>query len=173
MNAKTLPDGTPNVRYLSDALGARGVPGSVVLPITDPYVVHHGALGSAAWVHVAEGDRHRARGAVAELPGVEAVLDRAAAARVFELPEDRIGDLVVLGDAGTVLGKSAAEHDLGAVGTTLRSHGGLHEQEVPLVLCGPVSAELCHRRDLRNADLFEALLNGGAYPGERQARLER
>jgi phosphonoacetate hydrolase len=157
MNAKTRPDGSPDVRYLSDALAAAGVrEATVVLPITDPYVVHHGALGSLAYVHL-NGERVRARGAIAALDGVEAVLDREAAAQVFELPPDRIGDLVVLGDANTVLGKSAAEHDLAAVGDTLRSHGGLHERWVPLVVCDPIVVD---RRDLRNADLFDLLLNG-------------
>jgi phosphonoacetate hydrolase len=173
MNAKSLPDGAPNVRYLADALAAAGVPAHVVLPITDPYVAHHGALGSLAWVHVAEADRDRARGALAALPGVEGILDRAAACWLFELPEDRVGDLVVLADAGTVLGKSAAEHDLAAVGSTLRSHGGLHEQEVPIVFCQSVPAEVCARRGLRNSDLFEGLLNGAADPDPAGASAAR
>ena len=114
MRAKTRADGTPNVRFLDDALAAAGVRGAHTLcPITDPYVVHHAALGSLAWVHLDDLDElDRARGALAALPGVEAVLDRAAAAEAFELPADRIGDLVVLGDADTVLGKSRAAHDL-------------------------------------------------------------
>lgn len=159
MNAKTLPGGAPDVRYLADALAGAGVrDATVVLPITDPYVVHHGAFGSIAWVHVPAAQRDRARGAVAALAGVEAVLDRSAAARVFELPCDRIGDLVVCADAGTVLGKSEAEHDLSAVGTTLRSHGGLHEQAVPLVVCHRLRDGAAGRR-LRNADLHELLLS--------------
>ena len=174
MNAKTRPDGSPDVRYLSDALAAAGVAGAtVVLPITDPYVVHHGALGSLAYVHLAdpEADRARARGAIAALDGVEAVLDRDAAAQVFELPADRIGDLAVLGDASTVLGKSEVEHDLAAVGDTLRSHGGLHEQAVPLVVSEPVPGALADRCDLRNADLFDLLLNG--VPAARGADHDR
>jgi phosphonoacetate hydrolase len=161
MNAKTLADGRPNVRYLSDALAAAGIAGArVVLPITDPYVVHHGALGSLAHVHLGAADRDRARGALAALPGVEGVLDGAAAALAFELPEDRIGDLVVLAQADTVLGSSATQHELGAVGDTLRSHGGLHEQDVPIVVCAPLPEAVAQRRDLRNADLFDLLLNG-------------
>lgn len=160
MNAKTRPDGAPNVRYLSDAMDAAGVRGArVILPITDPYVVHHGAFGSLAWVHVELDDLDRARAAIAGLSGVEAILDRDAAARVFELPGDRIGDLVVCADAATVLGKSAAEHDLSAVGRTLRSHGGLHEQAVPLIVCQPLRDGAASRRDLRNADLHDLLLN--------------
>jgi phosphonoacetate hydrolase len=94
MNAKTLPDGSPNVRYLRDALAEAGIQSAhVLLPITDPYVVHHGALGSIAWVYLRPEDRARARAALAGLEGVEAVLDREAAVRAFELPPDRIGDL--------------------------------------------------------------------------------
>jgi phosphonoacetate hydrolase len=66
----------------------------------------------------------------------------------------------VLGDADTALGTSESRHDLSALGGPLRSHGGLHEQDVPLVLCQPVRPELAERRDLRNADLFDLLLNG-------------
>jgi phosphonoacetate hydrolase len=161
MQAKTLAGGEPNVRYLSDALESAGLVGArVVLPITDPYVVHHGALGSAAYIYVGDADRERARAALAELDGVEAVLDRSTAARTFELPTDRIGDFLVLADAATALGKSESEHDLSALGGTLRSHGGLHEQEIPLVVCERVRQELASRRDLRNADLFDLLLNG-------------
>jgi phosphonoacetate hydrolase len=160
MNPKVRPDGSPNVRYLSDALDRAGVNGArVLLPITDPYVVHHGALGSIAYVYAELAQRARARGVLAGLSGVEAVLDRRAAARLFELPDDRIGDLVVCADASTVLGKSRAEHDLAAIGTTLRSHGGLHKQDVPLVFFQEVDSSAVASRDLRNADLFDLLLN--------------
>ena len=95
MRAKTLPDGKPNVRYLDKALRAAGVTSAqTVLLITDPYVVHHAALGSLAWVYVDDPDEHdAARGALAALHGVEGVLDRDAAANSYELPADRIGDL--------------------------------------------------------------------------------
>ncbi len=64
MNDKTAADGSPDVRYLEDVLAAAGVAGSrVILPITDPYVVHHGALGSYATVYVgARGEGARGRG---------------------------------------------------------------------------------------------------------------
>jgi phosphonoacetate hydrolase len=161
MNPKTLPDGSPNVRYLRDALTEVGIETAhVLLPITDPYVVHHGSLGSIAWVYARTEDRARARAAIARLEGVEAVLDRETAVRMFDLPADRIGDLVVCADAATVLGKSEAEHDLAAVGTTLRSHGGLHERRVPLVISHPLRARVTGRSDVRNADLHDLLLNG-------------
>jgi phosphonoacetate hydrolase len=163
MNAKAGPDGRPNVRYLGDALVAAGIPQArVVLPITDPYVAHHGALGSCAFIHLEPEQSERARAALAALPGIEAVLDRAAAAIAFELPEDRIGDLLVCADADTALGKSEAQHDLAALGGPLRSHGGLHEQEVPLAICHRLPNNAVPARGLRNADLFSLLLDGGA-----------
>src|SRR6185369_4127108 len=102
-------DGSPDVRYLEDLLGAAGVPDfRVILPITDPYVVHHGALGSYATVYV--DDVAKARAALDGVAGIEAVLGRDEAAKRFSLPPDRIGDLVVLGDRSTVLGRSEAYH---------------------------------------------------------------
>lgn len=159
MNAKAHTDGSPEVRYLSDALAAAGCGGArVVLPITDPYIAHHGAFGSIAYVYVEPDVMTQARAALAALGGVEAVLDRHAAAIAFELPEDRIGDLVVCADAATALGKSAADHDLSALDAPLRSHGGLHEQEVPLVICHDLPEAAVPAHGLRNSDLFALLL---------------
>ena len=166
MNDKTKADGSPNVRYLDDILADGGVHGArVVLPITDPYVVHHGALGSFATVYLPPDELDRAAAALSRVDGVEGVLQRADAAARFRLPPDRIGDLVVLGDRHTVLGKSERQHDLSAVRTGLRSHGGLAEVAVPLVVCHPLSPD--HRRragsgTASNADIFDFVLNGVA-----------
>jgi phosphonoacetate hydrolase len=161
MRAKSAPDGSANVRFLDDALAAGGIrSGHTLCPITDPYVVHHAALGSLAWVHLDDLDElDRARGVIASLPGIEAVLDRCAAAEAFELPADRIGDLIVLADARTVIGKSAAAHDLSALHGTLRSHGGLHERAVPLIITHRMRDGALRGRDLRNRDLHDLLLN--------------
>jgi phosphonoacetate hydrolase len=161
MNAKSNADGTPKVLFLDDVLGATHVTSAHTLcPITDPYVAHHAALGSLAWVHLDDlSELDAARAALAGLPGVEAVLDRAAAADAFDLPTDRIGDLIVLADASTVLGKSAAEHDLSQLHGTLRSHGGLHERRVPIIISHPVRPGALEGRDLRNSDLHDLLLN--------------
>lgn len=161
MRAKTHADGSPNVRFLDQALAAAGVrSGHTLCPITDPYVVHHAALGSLAWVHI---DDHteldHARGALAALPGVEAVLDRFAAADAFDLPADRIGDLIVLADGDTVLGKSSEAHDLSALHGALRSHGGLHERSVPIIVCERLAPTATPGDELRNRDLHDLLLN--------------
>jgi phosphonoacetate hydrolase len=161
MNSKTGPDGSPNVRYLDDVLRAAGVTtAETVLPITDPYVAHHAALGSLAWVHVDDpAERPPAAAALAAVDGVEAVLDRFAAATAFDLPADRIGDLVVLADGATVLGRGDADHDLSALDGALRSHGGLHEQTIPILVCRPLDERGVAGRDLHNRDLHDLLLN--------------
>jgi phosphonoacetate hydrolase len=161
MRSKSAPDGRPNVRFLDEALTRAGIRTAHTLcPITDPYVVHHAALGSLAWIHLDDLDElDRARGAIAALPGIEAVLDRFAAADAFELPADRIGDLIVLADERTVLGKSSAAHDLSALRGTLRSHGGLHERAVPMIVTHALRPEATAGRDLRNRDLHDLLLN--------------
>jgi phosphonoacetate hydrolase len=161
MRSKSQADGSPNVRFLDEALSHAGIRSAHTLcPITDPYVVHHAALGSLAWVHLDDlGELDAARGALAALPGVEAVLDRFAAADAFELPADRIGDLIVLGDGETVLGKSRSAHDLSALHGTLRSHGGLHERTVPIIVTHPLRENALRGRKLRNRDLHDLLLN--------------
>ncbi len=163
MSAKTDGSGAPRVIYLQEALdrwlGAARA--RVVLPITDPYVVHHGALGSFATVYLEAGaDPADAAARVAGLPGIELVLDRDAACKRFELPADRMGDLVVLADRGTVIGTSRDRHDLSGLDAPLRSHGGLAEQTVPLLVNRPLRLGRAGR--LRNFDVFDVALNATA-----------
>ena len=161
MNAKHGEDGRPNVIYLQDQLddwlGRERC--RVILPITDPYVVHHGALGSFAMVYLgAAADGQGVADRLAALPGVERVLTREAACEAFELPADRIGDLVVVSRQDTVLGTSADRHDLSGLDVPLRSHGGVSEQKVPLLVNRRLAAPAGERR-WRNFDAFELGLN--------------
>jgi len=160
MNAKTKMDGTPDVIYLQDRLDAwlgAGI-ARTILPITDPYVVHHGALGSFATVYLPAETIADAAARIAKLPGVERVLTRAEAAQAFELPADRIGDLVVVSERSVVIGTAAARHDLSALEVPLRSHGGVSEQRVPLILNRRI-AGLDESRRWRNFDAFDLALN--------------
>jgi phosphonoacetate hydrolase len=161
MSPKTDAAGQPRIVFLQEILdGFTGTGNSrVILPITDPYVVHHGALGSFATVYLAAGaDAARIAAQLTATDGVELVLTRAEAARRFELPPDRIGDLVVISDHLTVLGTRAAEHDLSGLTVPLRSHGGLSEQKVPLLFNRKLQG-LDGRRRLRNFDVFDLALN--------------
>ncbi len=164
MNAKTGMDAKPDVIYLQDLLdGWTGAAACrVILPITDPYVVHHGALGSFATVYLPDGgagtDVPALQARLAAQRGIEGVFTRAQAAERFELPADRIGDLVVISERFTVLGTSAARHDLSALEVPLRSHGGVSEQRVPLILNRAVPG-IDRQRRWRNFDAFELALN--------------
>lgn len=164
MNAKTGPDGRPNVVYLESLLRERfGAGIRVVCPITDPYVVHHGSLGSAVMVHVTEPLQTAAVAAwIRRLPGIDEVYDRPSASRELDLPADRIGDLVVMADAGAVIGRTPADHDLSVLDEPLRSHGGRHEVMVPMLLSEPLSAEYQARaaHGARNYEIFDYLCNG-------------
>ena len=161
MNAKVAMDGRPDVIYLQDwfdaSLGAGAA--RVILPITDPYVVHHGALGSFATVYLPGGaDASSLITRLRALRGMELVLDRAEAARRFELPADRIGDIVCICERFTVIGTAAARHDLSGLDAPLRSHGGLSEQRVPLIVNRKIDG-LDPNRRWRNFDAFDLALN--------------
>ena len=161
MNAKIGMDGRPNVIYLQDWFDERlgAAQARVILPITDPYVVHHGALGSFATVYLPEGaDRARVCEQLDALRGMESVLTREQAAERFELPADRIGDIVCVSERSTVIGTSAARHDLSGLDAPLRSHGGVSEQRVPLILNRPLPG-IDPQRRWRNFDAFHLALN--------------
>ncbi|MBP6404221.1 MAG: phosphonoacetate hydrolase [Ramlibacter sp.] len=161
MNAKVTMDGMPDVIYLQDWFDAQLGAGMarVILPITDPYVVHHGALGSFATVYLPAGsDVAGLCATLARRQGMEAVLTREQAAQRFELPPDRIGDIVCVSERFTVIGTSASRHDLSGLDAPLRSHGGISEQRVPLIINRKLPGLDTSRR-LRNFDAFDLALN--------------
>jgi phosphonoacetate hydrolase len=160
MNAKTDAFGRPNIVFLQDVLDeAIGRDATrVILPITEPYGVHHGALCSLATVYVNGSTSIGAvRERIAALPGIDVVLGRDEASARFELPANRIGDLVVVSERLTVIGSRRARHDLSGLDAPLRSHGGLSEQRVPLI-ANRASPSLPARR-WRNFDAFDLGLN--------------
>jgi phosphonoacetate hydrolase len=72
-----------------------------------------------------------------------------------------VGDVIVVGDRHTVLGKSADAHDLSLLKEPLRSHGGPTEETVPFIVNRPLSAAyVTGKRELRNFDIFDGVLNG-------------
>jgi phosphonoacetate hydrolase len=94
---------------------------------------------------------------LAQVAGIDLVLDNAEACKRFELPNDRVGDLVVVSAKHVVVGTSAARHDLSGLDVPLRSHGGVSEQVVPL-LFNRRAIGLEGRR-LRNFDILDIALN--------------
>ena len=164
MNAKTDAAGRPQILFLQDWFDAELGAGKarVILPVTDPYVAHHGSLGSFATAYLPESaDQAAVMKKLATLPGVEVVLSRADAAERFGLPTDRIGDVVIVSERLYVIGTSPARHDLSGLDAPLRSHGGLSEQAVPLVFNRRLEGVTTTRR-LRNFDIFDLALNHAA-----------
>ncbi|WP_029064867.1 phosphonoacetate hydrolase [Labrenzia sp. DG1229] len=155
MKPKHLADGSPAVVYVQDLMDdwlgkdrAR-----VILPITDPYVVHHGALGSFATTYLPEGaDQADIIARLRATDGITHVLTKEEAIREFELPGDRIGDLVMVSGENICIGTSAHRHDLAALKEPLRSHGGLTEQVVPFIVNRKI--DLPEAPTLRNFDAF-------------------
>jgi phosphonoacetate hydrolase len=136
----------------------------VVLPITDPYVRHHGSLGSCAMVYLGAAPGIVEAPAVVEringLRGIDVAVAHAEACRRFDLPPDRTGDIVVFADAETVIGTRSAEHDLSALDAPLRSHGGRAEQQVPMLAnrrAGDIAVGA--KTQLHNYDAFDVGLN--------------
>jgi phosphonoacetate hydrolase len=175
MRDKSNPDGSPKVVWLQDALDREFGKGAttVICPITDYFVAHHGALGSFVRVYCGGRGRDGAgAGATPEavimfarkLPGIEAVHDKTTAARLFDLPIDREGDVVVISDGDTCIGATPSAHDLSALGGhALRTHGGIAESRVPFILNYPLNeayAKRAVRGGLRSFHIFDFAING-------------
>ncbi|MQW13088.1 phosphonoacetate hydrolase [Sinorhizobium meliloti] len=159
MNDKHLANGEPDVIYLQEILDERYGAGStrVILPITDPYVAHHGALGSFATVYADKDKRAGIIDLLKDIEGVDVAITSDEACERFELPADRIGDIVVLSSRHKVLGTAKTRHDLSGLTEPLRSHGGLTEQRVPMIANRKI--EVPPGRTLRNFDVFDVALN--------------
>jgi phosphonoacetate hydrolase len=156
MKAKHLSDGSPDVVYLQDVLDEWSGAGEsrVILPITDPYVVHHGALGSFATAYLPAGaDIADALSRLSAIDGLDVVISKEEAASRFELPADRLGDIVLVSSERKTIGTSESRHDLSGLNEPLRSHGGLTEQVVPFIVNSKMD-DLPTMPDLRNFDAF-------------------
>ena len=160
MNDKHTADGAPDVIYLQtlfdEWLGA-GV-ARVILPITDPYVAHHGALGGFATVHIPDASKSQDLiKRLSAIDGVDLAVSKTDACERFGLPPDRIGDIVVISGRQKALGTAQERHDLSGLDEPLRSHGGLTEQRVPMIANRRASGAL--PASLRNFDAFDVALN--------------
>ncbi len=155
MKPKHDANGDPQVIYVQDLLDEwlGEAAARVILPITDPYVVHHGALGGFGTAYLPEGaDQADIIARLAARPEILEVMDKAEAVRRFELPGDRIGDIVMISTENMTIGTSEHRHDLAALNEPLRSHGGLTEQEVPFIVNRVI--DLPNQPVLRNFDAF-------------------
>ena len=155
MKPKHDANGEPMVVYVQDLLDQwlGEAKARVILPITDPYVVHHGALGSFATAYLpAEVDTVEITEKLSNIEGILLVINKSEAVKRFDLPPDRIGDIVIISTENMTLGTSVDRHDLEALKEPLRSHGGLTEQEVPFIVNRKI--DLPEVPNLRNYDAF-------------------
>ena len=139
---------------LASACARRGTPVRFALSAErDRYVRHHRTFGGTAWVWLNNrADAEAVSATIAGLDGIDSVLTRDEAAVAFRLLPERIGDLVVLGDADTVFGELPGEEDLEPLEDGYRSHGSLYEQPVPLITYNTALPEPEHRHS--NAELL-------------------
>ena len=164
---KSNPDGSRRIVWLQDVLDLEFGKNSttVICPITDDFVAHHGSLGSFVRVYCHDRTTPEAVMKLArKLPGIEAVYDKTTAARRFDLPIDREGDVVVISDADTCIGTTPSAHNLSALdGHALRTHGGIAESRVPFILNYPLNetyAARAARGGLKNFHIFDFAING-------------
>jgi len=167
MNDKSDAAGRPNVIWLQDVLDAKFGAGDtrVICPITDAFVGHHGALGGfvRVWCRGKATPRQIVE-TIAGIDGVEQVLDKSGACRLYDLPADREGDVAVIARADVCIGGAEADHDLtGLKGHRLRTHGGVSEAKVPIVINRPLNDEYRLKAavaTLKSYQIFDFVLNG-------------
>lgn len=162
MKAKSKADGTPNVIYLQDLLDNKFGKNStnVICTITDPYVVHHGALGSFVTIYI--GDKSKTeniKNFIKDIDGIDVALTKEESVKQLHQPSDRIGDLVVTCKADYALGKGVKDHDLSQLKEPLRSHGGLDETLIPIFVSEKLNKNYKEKKQLNNYDIFDLALN--------------
>ena len=156
MKPKSQKDGSPNAVFLQDYLDDVFSKGKtkVILPITDPYVVHHGALGSFATIYLKDKDNvDSVINEIKKIKEIEVVLNKDDACKTYNLPKDRTGDIICMSSEFMTIGSSKDKHDLSGLNEPLRSHGGLHEREVPFIVNKKLS-QINPNKQIYNYDAF-------------------
>ena len=156
MKPKSKDDNSPNAIFLQDHLDSFFGKGKtkVILPITDPYVVHHGALGSFATIYLDnKEDLNEVISEIKKIKDIEVVLNKEEACSKYNLPNDRMGDVICMSSEYMTIGSSKNKHNLSELKEPLRSHGGLHEREVPFIINKKID-QIASNKQLYNYDAF-------------------
>ena len=156
MKPKSKEDNSPNAIFLQDHLDSCCGKGKtkVILPITDPYVVHHGALGSFATIYLDnKEDLNEVMSEIKKIEDIEVVLNKEEACSKYNLPKDRMGHIICMSSEYMTIGSSKDKHDLSKLKEPLRSHGGLHEREVPFIVNKKID-HIDSSQQLYNYDAF-------------------
>lgn len=162
MQPKSKADGSPNAIYLQDILDEKlgNEVSKVILPITDPYVVHHGALGSFATIYLKDKTKiDEAMEVIKKIQDIEVVVTNEVGCKEYDLPNDRMGDIICMSSQYMTIGSSESAHDLSKLKEPLRSHGGLHEREVPFISNKKINS-FESKNKLNNYDAFYYAIAG-------------
>lgn len=162
MQPKSKADGSPNAIYLQDILDKKlgNDVSKVILPITDPYVVHHGALGSFATIYLKDKSKiDEAMEEIKKIQEIEIVVTNEVGCKDYDLPNDRMGDIICMTSKYMTIGSSERAHDLSKLKEPLRSHGGLHEREVPFISNKKINSFESNNK-LNNYDAFYYAIAG-------------
>ena len=162
MQPKSKADGSPNAIYLQDILDKKlgNDVSKVILPITDPYVVHHGALGSFATIYLKDKSKiDEAMEEIKKIQEIEVVVTNEVGCKDYDLPNDRMGDIICMTSKYMTIGSSERAHDLSKLKEPLRSHGGLHEREVPFISNKKINSFESNNK-LNNYDAFYYAIAG-------------
>ena len=162
MKPKSKEDGSPNAIFLQDHLDDKFNKNKtkVILPITDPYVVHHGALGSFATIYLEDkNDLEDVMMEIKKIKDIEVVLNKEEGCSQYNLPKDRMGDIICMSSEFMTIGSSKDKHNLSGLNEPLRSHGGLHEREVPFIV-NKKMPQIDSNKQLYNYDAFYYAISG-------------
>jgi len=162
MKPKSKEDGSPNAIFLQDHLDDKFNKSKtkVILPITDPYVVHHGALGSFATIYLEDkNDLEDVMKEIKKIKDIEVVLNKEEGCSQYNLPKDRMGDIICMSSEFMTIGSSKDKHNLSGLNEPLRSHGGLHEREVPFIV-NKKMPQIDSNKQLYNYDAFYYAISG-------------
>ena len=162
MKPKSKEDGSPNAIFLQDHLDDKFNKNKtkVILPITDPYVVHHGALGSFATIYLEDkNDLEDVIMEIQKIKDIEVVLNKEEGCSQYNLPKDRMGDIICMSSEFMTIGSSKDKHNLSGLNEPLRSHGGLHEREVPFIV-NKKMPQIDSNKQLYNYDAFYYAISG-------------
>ena len=162
MKPKSKEDGSPNAIFLQDHLDDKFNKDKtkVILPITDPYVVHHGALGSFATIYLEDkNDLEDVMMEIKKIKDIEVVLNKEEGCSQYNLPKDRMGDIICMSSEFMTIGSSKDKHNLSGLNEPLRSHGGLHEREVPFIV-NKKMPQIDSNKQLYNYDAFYYAISG-------------
>ena len=162
MKPKSKEDGSPNAIFLQDHLDDKFNKNKtkVILPITDPYVVHHGALGSFATIYLEDkNDLEDVMMEIKKIKDIEVVLNKEEGCSQYNLPKDRMGDIICMSSEFMTIGSSKDKHNLSGLNEPLRSPGGLHEREVPFIV-NKKMPQIDSNKQLYNYDAFYYAISG-------------